>query len=414
MASSHTIGQLIPLITLNRGARFEADIFDLLLDYAHVVRSFEFAPADGAVCCSIHSTLHGTYSDRFWQIDEMDNETYHDHRQTPTSPHHALCLSPFDVKSNTALKAEGQVYVTTIRQRKIVAFYIGICAADPSFVELIPNYYTGLPIQQGDDPSRYVAVNLSRKSLTGPGAYKFLSPCNAAYRMPTSLLHEAISRVRACVQACGQASSPPRPYVNPWTGAKFSKWDPVPVHTNEVLLPSDETQHGSGYAGIMEIWKAVRVAHAEERTPMRFEFVSVQPRLADFKLLVPYEPARDISRQVFVQYKIDSVDRAYDNKNIVIGRNDKHGAFRWYFTDTERCVISNHYMDVLTVQGLIFCGTNFVIRTAQQQVSLPGNSTLFLNVVYLTNTTPPWISTHASTLKNTQLSVYLWAWRAIG
>jgi hypothetical protein len=66
MASSQIIEMLMPLITMNRGARFEADIFNHLLDHPHVLRSFEFAPADGATYCSTNLPgLHGTYSDRF-------------------------------------------------------------------------------------------------------------------------------------------------------------------------------------------------------------------------------------------------------------------------------------------------------------------------------------------------------------
>jgi len=339
MTSSPILTQLQPVIMQNRGARFEADLFDRLLEHPHSLRSFEFAAADGAIDCSADAALlQGPYSDRLWEIEEAHNETFHDQQacRDTGSDRTAVCLALFDGKSNLSENAEGQIYSTTLRQRQVVSFYVGVCASNPSYVELFPNYFAQIPMQQGDDPSRRVAVNLSRKSAVSPKAYDFLSPCNAPYRMPASMLLEAFSRVRDCVQACDRGETP-RPYVNPWSGAVFTKWRPRSVHSTESLLPADDSQHGTGCAGIMEIWREIRVAQAEGRTTMRFHFVGVQPRLADFKLLVPFQPPRNLPRQVFVQYKIDSVDRSCGNKKIAIGRYRGAGV-NWYFTDLERYV----------------------------------------------------------------------------
>jgi hypothetical protein len=60
---------------------------------------------------------------------------------------------------------------------------------------------------------------------------------------------------------------------------------------------------------------------------MTFDFVDLQPRLADFKMIF------DKDHQVILQYKIDSRDRAIETllTNVAIARGTRDTC-RWYFT----------------------------------------------------------------------------------
>ena len=286
MASHSALDKLHPLIVLNRGARYEAKIFQILLAHPHVYRSFEFGAVDGAVDCSTESVpLHGTYSERFWELNEAYNESHND--LDAASGLAKLSLLLFDSKGTFSGTAEHQVYITTTRQRQLAQFYVSTCAADPGFVELYPNYYAQTSSQETEAEERNVAVNLTRKALVHPTAYGHLSPCNAPYRMPVRLLSQAISQIRNCVRGATSI------YTNPYTGVEFKDWHPTLVNTNKHLMPDEKTQHGSGYVGVVDIWRGVRTAKAMGITPMDFDFVNVQPRLADFKLLVPADPLRE-------------------------------------------------------------------------------------------------------------------------
>ncbi|KAI4663936.1 uncharacterized protein J4E79_003436 [Alternaria viburni] len=327
MAGHSLLDRLHPLIVQNKGARHEAEIFDALIEHPRAVRSFEFAPVDGAIDCGTqNSPLGGTYSERFWELDQLYNEL---HNELDTaSGDECMALTLFDAKGKESGSAQNQIYVTALKQRNLVQFYICMCAANPGFVELYPNYYAG-SLTAGDDPGRYVAVNLSRKSIVGPESYRFLSPCNAPYRMPIALLTEAISRIRACVM------DPESVYANPYTNTRFPQWRPSTVTTNKYLMPEESTQHATGFIGLVDIWRGIRVAKTTSHIDMDFDFVNLQPRLADFKLLLPSCPPTPTRRQVFVQYKIDAVQRARHNTKIAIGRTGNIGT-HWYFTDTER------------------------------------------------------------------------------
>jgi len=347
-------------IVHNRGAVAEANVLVNLLDLRYVLRSFEFALADAAIDCSTIATSPASFSERFWTIDEAFRKTYSEVEGLPGNS--ALSLLLFDVKSKSSQEAEGQIYPTTVRQRQVVCFYIAICTANSAFVEVFPNYYVGSATSSNDNPSRTIAVNFSRKSVIHPRSYRYLSPCNAPYRMPQHLLPEAMHRIRQC--ALGGPI-----YVNPWTGAEFPTWRPQPIATHESMLPDEGTQHSSAYVGIADIWRGMRAAWNQKRTPMRFEFVDVQPRLADFKLVLPQPFPTAQRRQYFVQYKIDSTERTRRNRKIAIGRHMKDGAIRWYCTGSERCVgplrpnsempYIPHFKSADASTGSISCGTSF-------------------------------------------------------
>ncbi|THX26721.1 hypothetical protein D6D10_09645 [Aureobasidium pullulans] len=117
---------------VNHGARFEGDLFSALRHSPYVVRSFEFALVDGAVALDNTFDANSNYADRFWRIDQQQ-------RNPDLRTENEMLY--FDGKSSSSAVAEGQVFLTTIKQRRLVAFYVCICANDPRFVELIPNRY---------------------------------------------------------------------------------------------------------------------------------------------------------------------------------------------------------------------------------------------------------------------------------
>lgn len=322
-------------IKRNRGTHFEADVFAHLLVCPFVLRSFEFALADGALYATINEEPpSGNYTERFWQLHEQVRMFRN------SIQHWRRILVLFDAKSCTSNCAEDQVYITTLKQKAKVGFYIAICAANPSYVEVFPNRFN--MISYIEDDRRKVSVNLSRQSFLQPSAYGSLSPCNSLYRMPIALLPEALASIRRCAQDLGD-------FVNPWTGVHFPGWKPLIVHDDECLAPSEESQQYSSFKGVMEIWRAVRIANLD----MVFELVSLQPRLADFKLLVPdiqaaayttNSPSNMLKllsrRQLFVQYKIDALYRSPRTPltKVSIARNDRKGSLRCYFTENERYV----------------------------------------------------------------------------
>lgn len=313
----------LDVILNNSGAVFEGDIFVVLTSLPYIVRSFEFAVADGALDCGNSFPPNATYADRFWAVEQ---------EQLPTIPKKLLL---FDVKSNIAQLAGHQYYVTSIRQRREVAFYLGVCVADPSFVELIPKLYQGRPgstsrSQPEDDE---VAVNTSRVSHLLPSAY-VLDPCNAPYRMPLALLPRALERVRSCVQRG-------HPYINPWTQVSFPQWRPTTTRTSEALKPSQESQHFTAYRAAMEIYRIMNKVSL--RSPLPLDFVGLQPRLADFKFIpaLIQSPkdlkSPELQHQRFVQHKLDGRERTSSASlaKVAIAR-DQGRKCRWYFNAHDR------------------------------------------------------------------------------
>ncbi|XP_014559609.1 hypothetical protein COCVIDRAFT_24093 [Bipolaris victoriae FI3] len=206
------LAEIDSCINRNRGTHFEAEIFSHLSCCPFVLRSYEFAIADGALYATLNSEPPtGSYTERFWQLNEQVRMLRN------TSEHWKRILVPFDIKSSVSNRPEDQRYITTVRQRARVGFYIAVCAINPEYVEIIPNRFSGDII--GDIKTRKVAVNFTRKSFLPPSAYGHLSPCNSPYRMPISLLSEAIESIKNCAQGFGD-------YINPWTGVKSFGWVP--------------------------------------------------------------------------------------------------------------------------------------------------------------------------------------------
>jgi len=317
----NSLDALDRLVLSNRGALYEGDIFSILKRSLFVIRSFEFALADGAIDCSGGCSPDTSFADRFWDVDQ-------ELLLNPTSKKLVL----FDVKSKVSQSAGDQIYSTTVGQRHHVAFYIGICAADLSFVELFPNYHqkhsAAVTADALDTDSRHVGVNSSRVSKLPPSTY-ILDPCNAPYRMPIRYLVEAIERVRRCVQS-GEI------YVNPWTKVSFPEWKPLTTGLTEMLKPSESSEHFTAYNATLEIYRFFK------GQSMKLDFVGLQPRLADFKLLAARLPnlAGHHSHnhsQIFVQHKLDARDRALDSKltKVAIARGQGDDC-RYYFSDIDR------------------------------------------------------------------------------
>ncbi|CAO2652463.1 Nn.00g007460.m01.CDS01 [Neocucurbitaria sp. VM-36] len=324
-------------VTRRYGTHFEADIFAMLLSCPSIIRSFEFALADGALFATEGvAPPPGNFTERFWQLNEQIR------MKRNSKEHWSRVLVPFDIKSCVGNRAEDQIYITKVGQRARVGFYIAVCAADPNYVELIPNRFSGN--SSVELSKRKVAVNVSRKSLLPPSAYGSLSLCNSPYRMPISLLQQALNNMQHCSRGYGD-------YANPWTGVRFPGWKPHIEHGNDILTPAEDSQHYTSFKGVLEIWRGIRIAKSRSSIQADFELMDLQPRLADFKILVPDIHAHaDVGvlvpevlaqlprRQVFVQYKIDGLYRspASPLTKVAIARNQRKGRITHYFTDYEQ------------------------------------------------------------------------------
>ncbi|KAI4238442.1 MAG: hypothetical protein LQ349_001122 [Xanthoria aureola] len=308
-----------------RGTLYEADVFSVLRSCNFVLRGFEFAQADGALDCTNEYAPTASYADRLWDLN-----------QRAKRGNAAQRLLLFDAKMASSRYAGRQVFVTINSQRKNVAFYIGICAANPAFVELIPNFYQSCstPDSPGgsddEDESRVLTINYARLSNLPPSAYT-LNPDDSPYRMPLALLPEAIAGVRDCIRYR-------RPYVNPWTQAEFAEWAPKTTALVDFLQPREDSQHDTSYQAVMQMYRVINKQATQ--IPMSLELVSLQPRLADFKLLLHATsgaPDAAMPRQVFVQHKLDVQYRAKSSAltKVPIGRGPETDR-RWYFEPFER------------------------------------------------------------------------------
>lgn len=147
-----------PLYVINallnyRGALYEGDVFTVLSTSSYIVRSFELTLADGVIDCTYEYALETGFTTRLWDLDQ---------RLRLDLRRGQLLL--FDVKSKVSPYAGDQKYLTGVAQRGHVAFYIGCCVADPTSIELIPNFLqddvlTGPSLVRGPGESREVAVN---------------------------------------------------------------------------------------------------------------------------------------------------------------------------------------------------------------------------------------------------------------
>ncbi|KAG9521367.1 hypothetical protein KCV07_g3780, partial [Aureobasidium melanogenum] len=308
---------LAPVDTIlykGRSAVAEGDVFAVLAHSPSVVRSFEFGLADGAIDCTHSYDVKSSYAYRLWKLD-----------QGSRMPNTTSAILLFDVKSAVV----DQCYIATNAQRKHVAFYIGICAADPTFVELIPNYGQGSGLDQlepatsQEDNGRYLSVNVDRHCRLPLKSYG-INQTNAPYRMPIALLVEAVARVRLCAQGHGV-------YVNPWTLVEFPHWKPTTTEYTHFLKPAAGTANYTAYDAAQYIYQAVM--SRSDQTSMTLDYVGLQPRLADFKLLL-HDPLKQ-TRQVYIQHKIDPRVRSKSDRlskvTVVSRRRGKKRGFDFLF-----------------------------------------------------------------------------------
>ncbi|KAG9568552.1 hypothetical protein KCU71_g2701, partial [Aureobasidium melanogenum] len=271
--------------------------------------------------CTATQVRSKCYAERFWEFDQSSRKLH--------SSHEVLL---FDVKGALTTLQE---HCTSAAQSKHVAFYICLNTADASYVDVIPNYLQDPddePVVSLEGQTRHLSVNKDRASKLSLRA-QGLNQTNAPFRMPISMLGEAVARVRDC--ALGQSI-----YTNPWTQVAFPKWKPQTTKSNRYFRPLESTANFTAYKAAMEIYRCLQ-AHQYD-TGMRFDFVGLQPRLADFKLLLHAQDSSSTTiprlRQVFVQHKLHttllSSHNKFDRVTVVARRNAKNPG--WYFTAINR------------------------------------------------------------------------------
>ncbi|THW33509.1 hypothetical protein D6D21_09968 [Aureobasidium pullulans] len=323
--SRSLLEEIEPIIYHNRSSVAEGDIFSVLAHSPFVIRAFEFGLADGALSCSSSFDTNSSYAERFWEFDQRS--------RMPECSDEVLL---FDGKGAIF----HQEHVTSMAQLKHVAFYIGLCTADPRFVELIPNYLQNpddhATVSLQEDQRRYLSINTDRKARL-PLRTQGLNQTNSPFRMPMRLLKLAIARVREC--ALGRNI-----YVNPWTMVSFPYWAPKTTSASRFLKPLESTAHFTAYEAAMEIYRGI--SSQSVLTGMFFDFAGLQPRLADFKLILsgvgdgqfPPEASPTCPRQVYVQHKVHSGLLSQKNRferiNVVARRKAK--VLQYYFTATNR------------------------------------------------------------------------------
>lgn len=295
-------------------ALYEGDVFRVLMHSPYVVRSSEFAIADGAIDCTKSYRKSSSQLERYMDVHsrrylrEMQSE-----------------LMLFDVKSTVADQAGNQSYLTTIGQRRRVAFYVCINAADTTFVEIVPNLHQDPSSGRiaDEDDTREVLVNMTRVSMVPPSAYGSLDQCQTPYRVPLCAVADTIAAIRRCWTDSSV-------YSNPYTQVSFPGWKPSSTRLCNDLAPSPSNDQYSAYEATMEIFRIIK---SDRSTPLDADFVGLQPRLADFKLI-------HLLRQLLVQHKLDNSLRAahsrFDRVTIARGDGDER---KWYFHTDERLAV---------------------------------------------------------------------------
>lgn len=314
------------LVVREGGPLFEGDIFSVLRSSRTVIHSFEFALADGAVDCTCELDNSASYAARLWDVISRGQGEQ------------ASSLGLFDVKSTVGGLPGSQRYCTTRLQQRRVAFYIGISASDPTFVEVIPNLFQDdqvlphTPDSAHKDDDMEVRVNVSRCSRLPPSASGLLDQCGAPCRMPLAMLPQAMENMRRCLQSAGKI-----PYENPWTGVRFPKFIPKLTTNVEFLTSKSTTDHHTSFAKFQEIYQAVTFI---KPGLLEMDLVGVQPRLGDYKFLIEQS---DSLRQVFVQDKVDSKSRTVGDRltSVAVARSRPRGHGKpadpgYYFTTLER------------------------------------------------------------------------------
>ena len=137
--------------------------------------------------------------------------------------------------------------------------------------------------------------------------------------MPIALLPEAIARVR-------RAAAEPGTYVNPWNGVSFAQWAPITTRRIDWLRPSEDADSFTAYEHAMEIYQAIQTEQSLE-----FEYVGLQPNLADFNVV--YRSSGAGPRSNLIQHKVDGRKRAKSTPltKVAIARQGRH-----YFQPQER------------------------------------------------------------------------------
>ena len=285
-----------------RGIIHEAEIFHFLREVPFMIRSAEFGLADGALAMNRDFAPGSSYISRLNTVTDVSHETR---------------LLLFDVKSKISRIAGEQIYITTVRQRSKVAFYLGYCVADPQYVEIIPNYQQSHPYEAepDGDGSREVAVNRAKMSRFPHHVYG-LDPSNAPYRLPLRMLRRTLNQMRDDLLNG-------RTFVNPWTMVPYEGWSPAETISTDSLMPGELS------SGLFSAFEAVMALnHRISRSPesISLDLMWLQPFVADFKFILD-------RKQYFVQHKLDGRERARDTPltKVAICRGMEPRR-KWYFS----------------------------------------------------------------------------------
>lgn len=284
--TSEPLKAVEPLIHRSFGARAEGDVAAVLKQSPYMIRSFEFGLADMAIDCTAEYSPTQSWADRLWNVDQRQYD-----------PSKASEIGLIDIKSS--LIAAAEIFANET-QRQRVAVFICVCTGDPAYVDVLPNFHQSAAAMKEDDgvqrwedqekgEQRLLSITRAKVSRLPQSAYGLVNPSHSPYRMPLSLLLEAIARIRAHMR--GEAV-----YVNPHTGVGFEQWKPLTCRHTEWLKPSRISQR-SACEAVFKIYQALRWRGSEK--DMLVDFVGLQPRLADFKIILR-------GKQWMVQHKFES------------------------------------------------------------------------------------------------------------
>jgi len=186
--------------------------------------------------------------------------------------------------------------------------------------------------------------NLVHNSWFPPHCYGNLDPRNAIYRMPLHLLPQALDSVRTAAQTGGF-------YQNPWSRVVFKRWRPRTTDLVDALRPTEDAPQFSAFLAVLDIYRAMITSRRLGKTFLELDFVGLQPRLADFKLLYR-RAATEVKNgcQVLVQHKLDSRYRAHAAPlhRVSIARSREDGTISWYFNPLERLALASKIVVVKT------------------------------------------------------------------
>ena len=289
---------LAPVFLRDLGFVLEGDVFQALKQSPFAVRALEFALADGAVDCSRERPTLTSFAERLWDLFSYEPEE-----------DFMSDLVLFDIKSGSAEQGDRsrRDYISIEAQRGRVGFWICVSAANPAWVDVIPNRrqdYEAVTkfdaeVVRDESQRKTKHVGFVGDSRLPPSAHGFLDPCVVPYRRPLFKLPVAIASIRRCAQGLGD-------YVNPHTGVIFKNWRPITTRRTEWLKPIEDSAHYTAYQDAWEVYKGFR-----SQGKMEFDLVSVQPCLSDFKVV---RTVGNRTIQSYVQAKGDAKLRGSRNK----------------------------------------------------------------------------------------------------